>query len=215
MVQFQSDEEPAMSILTPPRSPLKTPSPGGPRRKRFTVSEFHQLWNNGWFADVKPILLDGEIIEMPIPNPPHAVAIGLTEKVLNSIFGAGYWVRVQHPLVMGLWTDPVPDLSVVTGSPRDYLNAHPSTALLVVEVADSSLSIDTDDKMQLYAAGGIPDYWVLDLNNRQLIVHRDPVTDATQRHGFRYTTVQALDATAAANPMSVPQATVRVADLLP
>jgi Uma2 family endonuclease len=204
-----------MSILTLPRVPSKSSLPSGPRRKRFTVDEFHRLWEQGWFEGVKPILLDGEIIEMPIPNPPHAVALGLAERVLNGIFAGNYWSRNQLPLVIGLWTDPVPDLAVVPGSPRDYLTAHPSTALLVVEVSDSTLDIDTGDKMQLYAAGGIADYWVLDLNKRQLIIHRDPVADAAQPHGFRYASVQTLDTSATASPLRAPQATIRVVDLLP
>lgn len=152
------------------------------------------------------MLIDGVIIEEGPMNPPHAVTLGLVEEAIRAAFGAGWWLRGQLPLVLGLDTDPEPDLAVVPGRPRDY-TAHPTTAALVVEVADSSLDFDTEEKRRLYARSGIADYWVVDINGRRLLVYRNP------RNGD-YAMQQSLDATATVSPLAVPTAVVRVADLL-
>jgi Uma2 family endonuclease len=140
-------------------------------------------------------------------NPPHAIAVGLVQTVLLTIFAAGWWLRIQLPMVLGLRTDPMPDLAVVPGSPRDY-TSHPSTAALVVEVADTTLHFDTNDKRLLYAEARIPEYWVLDLNARELLVFRDP-------NGTDYNTRQVFGPADAVSPLAAPTATVQVADLLP
>ena len=140
-------------------------------------------------------------------NPPHAIAVGLVQTVLLTIFAAGWWLRIQLPMVLGLRTDPMPDLAVVPGSPRDY-TAHPSSAALVVEVSDTTLQFDTNDKRLLYAEARIPEYWVLDLNAGELLVFRDP-------NGTDYNTRQVLGPADAVSPLAARTATVQVADLLP
>ena len=203
-----------MSTLSLPR-PLSVPAVlTSPRRKRWTVPEFHRLWGEGWLDHCRPILLDGEILEMPNPGPLHNMSTTLGDYQLKALFGAGFVVRVQMPLVFGLWTDPVPDLAVVPGSPFDYPD-NPTTALLVVEVADSSLATDLGEKAALYAAASIKDYWVIDLNNRLLVVHREPQPDVATPSQSRYLQVTTLDATGTVAPLAVPTALVRVVDLLP
>ena len=152
------------------------------------------------------MLIDGVIVEEGPMNPPHAVTLGLVEEAIRAAFGPGWWLRHQSPLVLGLDTDPEPDLAVVPGRPRDY-TGHPTTASLVVEVADSSLDFDTEDKRRLYTRSGISEYWVVDINGRRLLVYRDP------RAGD-YASRQSLDVTAVVAPLAVPTAGVRVADLL-
>jgi len=186
-----------------------------PRPKRWTCAEFHQLGDEGWFEHVRPILIDGEILEMPVPNPPHSTAKSLTEEALRAIFGVGFVVRPENPLVLGRSTDPVPDLAVVTGSIRDYARAHPSTAVLVVEVADSSLDFDTGDKASLYASAGIGDYWVVDLVNRRLIVFRGPRADAVKPFGFTYANVTEYHLGQSVAPLAAPGSAIVIADLLP
>jgi Uma2 family endonuclease len=183
-------------------------------RKRWTLEEFHLLCGLPTFENRKMILVDGEILDMPNPNPPHDVGVGQTDEALRNAFGASFWVRVQMALVLGLATDPMPDLAVVTGPRRKYLT-HPTSALLVVEVADSSLAYDTGDKSNLYAAGGIPEYWVVDLNNRCLHVFKDPVVDVAEPFGFRYQFQKTLSSTDTVIPLNAPQAPIAVADLLP
>jgi Uma2 family endonuclease len=201
-----------MSLATTP--PIGSQRLPFPNRKRWTVAEFHQLRSATWLESRRLILVEGEILEIPGPNPPHDSSLGLAEEALRGAFGRGFWVRGQMALVLGLATDPVPDLAVVEGSPRDYTE-HPRTALLVVEVAESSLAYDSNDKADLYAAGGIRDYWVVDLVRRQLIVHRDPASDPVRFHGARYRSVLVVAADGSLSPLAAPSHAIAVRDLLP
>jgi Uma2 family endonuclease len=197
-----------MSTLT---LPSVAPAPGS---KRWTVAEFHQLWQEGRFDHCRPILLDGEILEMPNPGPAHNMSTTLTDYQLKALFSTGFVVRVQMPLVFGLWTDPVPDLAVVIGTPFDYTD-NPTTALLVVEVADSSLATDLGEKASLYATANIADYWVIDLIHRQLVVHRDPQIDPTNPSRLSYHQITTADETGVVQPLAAPASSIRVVDLLP
>jgi len=185
-----------------------------PQPKRWTVAEFHVICGDPAFENKRMILIEGEILEMPAPNPPHDVALGLTDEALRGAFGPNVWVRGQMALVLGLSTDPMPDLAVVPGSPRDH-KEHPRSALLVVEIAETSLAYDIRPKANIYAAGGIVDYWVVDLLNRQLHVFRDPTLDAAQAFGAFYRSRQSLDASATVSPLAAPSASIAVSSLLP
>ena len=152
---------------------------------------------------------------MPVPNPPHSTSKALAEEVLRRIFSTGFVVRGENPLILGRTTDPVPDLAVVPGSTRDSATTHPTTAVLVVEVADSSLDYDTTTKASLYASAGIADYWVVDLVNRRIVVFRDPQPDAAQPFGSRYATVTAHLPGQPVSPLAAPGSTVAVGDVMP
>lgn len=197
-----------MATLTLPK-PSPIPAP-----KRWTVPQFHLLWEQGHFDGRKAILLDGEIIDMPIPGPLHNKGVGKVDYALKRVFLGNYWVRIQLPLELGLWSDPVPDVAVVNGLPDDH-DVNPSTALLVVEVSDTTLSIDLNDKAILYAAARIADYWVLDLTNRRLVVHRDPQPDSNSVSGFRYQDVVPLDEAASVAALALPGMMIDVRELLP
>ena len=206
-----------MSALTLPHfvaPPLPARPNFSPRAKSWTVDEFHALWKLPEYETVRMVLIRGEIFEMPNPNPPHDMATTLALYLLQSIFGAGFTVRAQMGLVLGLTTDPMPDIAVIVGSPRDYIS-HPTMAVLVVEVAKSSLDFDLGLKASLYASAGMADYWVVDVNGRQVIVHRDPVADSAQPFGAGYARVSANDAGQSISPLAVPLAAVAVGDLLP
>lgn len=166
------------------------------------------------FEGRRAMLIDGVIVEEGSMNPPHRIALELSSDAVRIAFGAGWRVCVQMPLVLGQTTDPEPDVAVVVGSPRGT-TSHPTTAALIVEVADSSLKFDTTVKLAIYAAGLIADYWVLDVNSRQLLVFRDPIADPTAAHGHTYRTQFTLGAADIIAPLAVPGRTVSVADLLP
>ena len=185
-----------------------------PPVKRWSVTEFHRLGDAGLFEGQNLILVAGEILEMPVAGAPHDVALLLLEDQVRRCFPMGYTVRNQMSLVVGQTTDPVPDLAVVRGSARDFLSK-PTTAVLVAEVADSSLAYDTDDKANLYASAGIADYWVVDLVNRQVVVFRDPIPDPARRFGAGYTTVTTNPIGQSVSPLAAPTAAIAVADLLP
>lgn len=185
-----------------------------PRSKRWTAAEFHRVCDTGVFEGQNLILIEGEVLHMPSPNPPHDMALILLDTVLRACFPTGHVFRTQMSLVLGQTTDPVPDYAVVVGSARDFVQK-PTTAVLVVEASDSSLDYDTDEKASLYAAAGIADYWVIDLVNGRVIVMRDPTPDAARRFGAGYATVTPFVPGQTMAPLAAPTATVAVADLLP
>jgi Uma2 family endonuclease len=199
---------------TPPPQP-KTPGPVQPTPVKWTVEEFHQVKYMGQvWEGKKVILIDGGLIEMPPAGPLHNQALMLADYLFKALFAQGYVVRIQMPLVFGINTDPIPDLAVVAGAPRS-ISTNPSTAVLVLEVSDSSLSFDTGEKASLYAAAGIADYWVVDTINRRLIVHRDLTADAKQKYGHGYASVNVLLPGQSLAPLAAPTSNVEVNDLLP
>lgn len=188
--------------------------PGPPRNLLWTVDQFHYLGDLGMFEGRRAMLIDGVIVEEGPMDPPHAMALLVATERLRAVFTPGWVTRVQLPLVLGQSTDPEPDLAFVPGRPQDY-PSHPTTAGLVVEVSDSSVKFDTTRKMSLYAAGGVADYWVLDVNARRLLVFRDPKPDPAQPHGHGYAAQLTLGPADTIAPLAAPNGVVMVADLLP
>ena len=186
--------------------PSSRPAATGPRPLRWTCAEFHRFGDMGMFEGRRAMLIDGVILEEGPMNPPRAITLELVEQAIRTAFGAGWRVRNQSPLVLGQDLDPEPDIAVIAGTARGS-SGHPTTADLVIEVADSSLDFDTNDKRLLYARASIREYWVVDINGRLLLVYRDPQVGD-------YATRQVLGPVDAISPMAAPSATVRVADLL-
>ena len=161
----------------------------------------------GLFQDQRVELVQGEILTMNPQGPQHASAIQLTCDKLREAFGSGYWIRMQMPLHLGDDSAPEPDIAVVRGSPRDYQH-HPRTALLVVEVSDTTLQYDKDRKQRLYAQAGIAEYWIINLVERCVEVFRDP-------QAGRYTTATTIQATDELSPLGMSAARFVADDLLP
>ncbi len=188
-----------------------------PVGRRWTRQEYHRVGDTGMFESERVQLVDGEILRMAPQRDIHAVAIGLISAALRAAFGPGVWVREQLPIRVGTYSEPEPDVSVVTGAPRDYVGTdHPDRALLVVEVSDTSLTFDRKQKASLYASAGITDYWIVNLMTRSLELHRDPITTASSSmYGHRYESVTIVPEAAQLSPLAAPSAVVAVADLLP
>jgi Uma2 family endonuclease len=186
-----------------------------PRPYRWTREQFYQMLDLGWFSDQRVELIGGEVIEMAAQFDLHLASVTLTGDVLRAAFGSGYWVRAQGSLDLSPHGIPSPDLAVTLGSPHAAARTIHKSALLVVEVSDSTLSYDRYHKSSLYAAGGVLDYWIVNLVQRQLEVYRDPVADSTQLFGFRYNSRTILDPPDTVAALAMPQAQITVADLLP
>lgn len=154
-------------------------------------------------------LVEGEILTLSPQNSPHFTGIQLVTEALREAFRPlAVVVRTQGPLALLEDSEPEPDVAVVEGAPREFRDAHPRTALLVVEVADSSLAFDRGPKMRLYARAGIPEYWVLNLIEGKLEVYRDPAGD-----GYRSAvTLQPGDSV---RPSSAAGSEIPVSDLVP
>ncbi|MGE3976730.1 MAG: Uma2 family endonuclease [Nitrospira sp.] len=159
-------------------------------------------------------LIDGDIVTMTPQNSPHASAIGKTERALERLFGINVWVRVQMPIIVDPDSEPEPDLAVVPGTPDDYRDEHPRSALLIVEVSDTTIALDRDRKRAIYARAGIQEYWIVNLAERCLEVYRDPVAAPGQTSLYRSS--QKLVPSDSIAPLAASTATpVAVADLLP
>jgi Uma2 family endonuclease len=159
-------------------------------------------------------LIDGEILTVTPSGTRHAGTIRLVQNVLGTVFGHEH-VGVQLPFALDPVSEPEPDLAVVPGSPRDYLDAHPDTALLVVEIADTTLAFARRAKGSLYARAGIAEYWIVNVSDSVLEVYREPVEDPSARYGFAYRDAQVLRAGDVVTPLAAPDAEIPVADLLP
>lgn len=170
----------------------------------------------GFFRDHRVELIDGEIIEMPPQRDIHFAALSLTARALTKVFGNDYWVRIQGPLGLREGTEPEPDVAVVRGTERDFIGTgHPKGALLVVEVSDSTLAYDRQVKASLYAAHGIVDYWIVNLIDAVVEVHRSPVEDKAAKWGVRYESVVKFGRQESVSPLALAGSAVKVADLLP
>ena len=135
----------------------------------------------GLFEGQRFELIEGDLIDKMGQNPPHAYAIRCLAGWLAQIFGLGR-LMVQAPVQVARpdreLSLPEPDISVVAEASREYSVRHPrgDELLLAVEVADSSLRLDSTVKRNLYARAGVPEYWILDLSKQRMIVHRRPVS---------------------------------------
>jgi Uma2 family endonuclease len=186
----------------------------GVRPKRWSKEEYYRLGELGFFREQRVELIEGRLMVHSPQKSLHAAVVDAVDDILGRLFPTGYLVRCQLPLDLGQILEPEPDVAVVAGTRWQYLNAHPTSAVLIVEVADTTLAYDRDHKGSLYARAGVSDYWIINLVDGQLEVYRDPVPDATAPHGFRYATRTDLHAGDSVSPLALPAA-IAVADLLP
>lgn len=142
------------------------------RFRGLRVVEYDALVATG-LLDGEPLeLIEGALVRVSPQGAGHAEAIGRVMRALDPQVPAGWQLRIQTPLALGDRSEPEPDVAVVPEA--DYSHAHPTAAALVVEVSASSRPVDLGLKARMYAAGGVGEYWVLDLAARVLVVHRRP-----------------------------------------
>jgi Uma2 family endonuclease len=189
----------------------KFPEPGAPRVKYWTKAEYLKLIDH--FHGQRVYLFRGELIEMSPQYHPHTFAVTELDDELRLVFGTrqGFKVRIQMPFdTLG---DSMPEPDVVLCTEAQHLREpHPSEALLIVEVADSSLALDRKKALE-YAAAKVPEYWIVDVQNRRVEVYRNPVPDPTTPLGFRYLPPSIVEAGGTIEPLAKPGAAVVVASL--
>ena len=154
------------------------------RTHRFTADEYLRMAEVGILSfDDRVELIDGEVLAMTPIGPRHSATVDRATRLFTSQLGAEAIVRVQGPVRLNLFTEPEPDVLILR--PRDdfYSSAHPGPVdvLLVVEVSESSIDYDRDVKAFVYAQSGVPEYWVIDLNEQVLLRHTSPA-DGAYRH---------------------------------
>lgn len=189
--------------------------PSGTRRL-LTRAEYERISELGVFGPEERLeLIEGDIVVKMTQNSPHATSIRLLLEALRNPFARGYVISSQLPLNIGPASQPEPDIAVVAGSIRDFTGGHPATAVLVVEVSDTTLATDHTLKAGLYAQAGIGEYWIVNLADRTLEVHRQPAPMSERPLGHYYRSVVQYTSEQSVSPLAAPDHAVMVADMLP
>jgi Uma2 family endonuclease len=185
------------------------------KTRRWRRVEYEQLVELGIFTGERLELLDGMLVVREPQDSSHAAIVGHVGDVLRVAFGTEWHVRLQSPVALDDESEPEPDVAVVAGAFRDYVGEHPSRPILVVEVADSSLRLDRRMKSGLYARARLREYWIVNLVDRVLEVHREPQSTADAPYRAAYASVDILRRPASVSPLGAPGARIPVTDLLP
>jgi Uma2 family endonuclease len=146
-------------------------------RKLLTAAEFEALARDGILAEGAGVeLIEGEVVTMSPIGPLHSALSARLMYMLIGRLGARAHVRAANPVLLSDITEPQPDLAIVPHRDDYYRTAHPKPAdiLCLIEVSDTSLAFDRGRKARLYAAAGVPEYWILNLRDDVLEVRRDP-----------------------------------------
>ena len=179
-------------------------------RHRWTVAEYHRMAEVGLLnEDSRVELIDGEIIEMAPIGSQHGGKVNRFIHLFSKAFGNKAIIAAQNPVVLGGYGEPQPDIAILRWREDYYEQGHPHAedVLLIVEVSDSTLRYDRDIKIPLYAKNGIPEVWLLDIQNRQLEIHREPINGIYQQRDCRRAGQIA--------PILYPDAVIDLAELFP
>lgn len=182
--------------------------------KRWKRVAYERLVDLGAFNGEPLELIGGQLMVAEPQGTRHMATIGCVGEALRLALPSGWIVRIQGPIDLDEESVPEPDLAVVPGTHADYRAAHPARPVLAVEVAETSGGFDRRQKSSLYARGGLEDYWIVDVVDRLLEVHRDPVPDPSAPYGWRYRSVASFVPPAVVALLALPSARVAVADLL-
>jgi Putative restriction endonuclease len=180
--------------MTPATQNLRSPAlpPANAFLRRFTVDEYHRMIDAGILTEDDPVeLLEGWVRYKMPRTPLHDSRIDVTRRTLERLLPASWWVRIQNAVTLAE-SEPEPDLVVVPAPAERYDDHHPGPTeiALVIEVANTSLAFDRDEKAPIYAQASIPCYWIVNLVDRQVERYTDPtgpvpVPAYRQRTDFR------------------------------
>jgi hypothetical protein len=178
-----------------------------PVRRKLTVNDYHKMAAAGILTEEDRVeLIEGELIDMAPIGSLHADYVDRLNELLVSQVHGKFRVRIQNPVQLGDYDEPEPD--IVIAQKRSYREAHPGPQdlLLLIEVADTTLKYDRDIKIPLYARCGIPEVWLIDIQNKRLEIHRQP-----GREGYQQILLPAN--TKSVSPLLVPEVSIRMAKL--
>jgi Uma2 family endonuclease len=185
------------------------PAPDDAAATGFTAEQYFALVDEGLLEPEDRVeLLEGVVVSMAPAGSRHTATVYLVAEALTRAVEGRAAVRSQGPLIAGRRSVPEPDVALVPGRTRDYLPVHPKTALLVVEVAESSLGQDRITKAPIYARNGIAEYWIVNLRTNRVEVHRAPSAG-------RYCERVVVGPGERLEIVALPGASVLVDDLLP
>ncbi len=146
-------------------------------KHRFSVKEYYRMAETGVLKpDARVELINGEIIDVSPIGPFHGGVVKRLNDYFTRVANDRWLVVVQDPVRLGDYSEPEPDLMLVRRSPDFYTSKHPEAqdVLLLIEVSDTSLEIDRKEKLPAYGQAGIPEVWIVNLNERTIEVYREP-----------------------------------------
>jgi Uma2 family endonuclease len=185
-----------------------------PQDRLWTREEYDKLVDDGYFKGQRVELIEGRVLQMPPQKLPHRTSYELCIQFAGSAFPAGHRICGQLPFRAADGSDPEPDIAVIAGADPRAVTDHPSSAVLIIEVAEASIRHDRR-KAKLYSISNVADYWIINLNDRTLEVYRDPIPGGGSPSGPAYATIQILTAEQSITPLAAQAASIKVADLLP
>ena len=204
-----------MTVDTRYRTPTVFKVPTDPIWQ-LSIVQYHQMIALGILTDDDPVeLLEGWLVTKMPKNPPHRLTTQLTREAISALLPAGYYVDAQEPITTDA-SEPEPDVMIVRGQRRDYRDRHPGPQdiVLVIEVSDTTLQRDRTLKKPIYARGGIPVYWIINLPERQIECYTNPSGPAEYpdyQHRQDYQSTDAIPLAISDQIVGV----VTVAELLP
>jgi Uma2 family endonuclease len=147
-------------------------------RRLFTIEEYDRFIEVGVLTEDDPVeLINGEVIKMSPISSPHVGCVNRLNRLFSQRAGAEVILHIQNPIHIDKYSEPEPDVVLLKYRADYYADSlpRPSDALLLIEVADTSLSYDPQVKVPLYAKAGVGEVWVVDVENRLVYVYRNPI----------------------------------------
>lgn len=160
--------------------------------KHFTIAEYHRLTEIGFFTeDDRVELIQGKIFDMAAKGTLHSICETRLERELHKLVGGRATLRGQQPIILPDDSEPEPDRVIVRNREDDYLSGHPTPAdiLLLIEIADSSVSYDQEVKLPVYAEAGIAHYWLFNLKRECLECYSQPYRTVQGDFSYRQTLI--------------------------
>ena len=149
---------------------------------RLSIEQYHAMIQAGILTDDDSVeLLEGWLVFKMPKNPPHRATTRLVRTALDNILPPGWYVDSQEPITL-FNSEPEPDIVVVRGDTRQYLDRHPGAEdiAMVIEVSDTTLQRDRTVKKRIYARAGIAIYWIVNLVEEQVEVYSQPIAEVEQ-----------------------------------
>ena len=174
---------------------------------KWSIADWHELVNSGVLAQHRVELLEGEIIPMSPEGPMHSSTNYSVVQYFREILKDRAIVREAHPITLDN-SEPEPDIAVVRSPYTDYFTRHPypQDIYWLVEISHRTLKLDLGQKVITYARNGIPEYWVIDLVNKRLVLHTQPI-------GESYSQIKTI-ATGKISPQSFPNVEIAIDRML-
>ena len=175
-----------------------------PTKRLITVDEYYKMAEAGIFQpDEQVELIEGEIIKMSPASSEHGGLVKRLIRLLMTHIEGRAILAIQDPLHLGALSEPEPDVMLLHWREDDYMSAHPTAndVYLLIEVAKSTLRFDQTVKTRVYAAAGVPELWIVNVEAKQIEVYREPA-------GSTYTTTLTITDGQTVAPLALPDLTL-------